>query len=457
MIMNTKWFNVFPQVPDEFHERVTTTISTLEIASNKNFIKKERFNIMEQRVNNGAKRIYATVGGVLAAIMLVVIGGGLLVYNGFLGNGRLSEQFLPGTAGVDDDNIFADLETDEPDISDIITVEPPLTIGMAVNIVETIKKDEMQRDLYAGYLNHVMMLFDEENAGSNEYGRIAESLKPFSTGFTASVTDNGTTVNIVDILSCNREAVIFLEIIAPEGVIFRDDAFRYNIASDIDFGDEREYAANRFNRPLGINLPEYEPGVFEFIGYGMGGGGLEFLSVGETPNIAYFMIRFSVSRIELYDIESLDIYLDDLYMMLVSYSEEEMTPIVEGTWSFMGIKPGFKILRVLTAEEFLTEPAPLDRYILTGAKISPLGFTLSYDAIEGIPEPFHGFFGMVSDAFVEYKDGTTQKIYTSISTHQPGINGEVHFISIIPIEVQNVALIHIDDVVLSAWKLFGIE
>jgi len=448
--MNRKWYNVFPEVPEDFHERVMTTVTTLEKAGRKNFIKKERVNIMEQNITYGRGRVFAALGGVVAAIMLVIFGGGYLVYSGILGGGGLTEPYLPATSteadsiGELEESTISQNNDIDIIVEEVVTVEvDELTQGhYSVRRTDLVESAIFRNKLYEAYIRNTLNIFDKEDGDSN-YRGMGTSLDIVSSGYTDSVTDSGTTVTIFDIIGDNRNSVIFLEIKAPEGVEFKPGNYpsQHRAANPGDIEEWLVYV----NQRIPVSVADTWSGV------GFGCGGLEFLTVGETPNIGYFSIRFSISAAEFSDIDDFNINFADIMYFYEDYDEAEL--FLEGVWSFGNIKVSFPDT-VLKADESLF-PAPHDTYIATGAEISPLGFTLFYDEVPGHLEPFNKD-GLTTSGYIEYNDGTRIKLYASASQHTEGVSGEIQYISIIPIDLSRVEYINIDGDNFSAFKLFNI-
>jgi hypothetical protein len=119
--------NVFPAVPEEFHERIENTLNALETGTIKS-IKQERVkNMTLEKQNKHGRSLFITLGAAAAAIMLVVVGGSFLLN----GEAPLREP-APLSGGEININL------------DDIT-EANLIASMAKNVISDFFQNELQQ------------------------------------------------------------------------------------------------------------------------------------------------------------------------------------------------------------------------------------------------------------------------------------------------------------------------
>jgi len=397
-----KWYNVFPDVPDEFHKSVVRTL---------NDTRRER-----SYKNMNAKVLYTA----LAALVLVIAGGGALVYSGMLGGSEIAA----GNAGEDEFAVF-DIEVlEDPHVvihePDIIVREPALEVPLEMLYTEYLR----QRQALLNYSE-----FDDITAINAETAALMSAL---SSGYTVSVTDNGTAVNIVDIIGSNGHIWVFLEVIAGEETSYDYEALQ---STGLDF--------------IKVDLRfDDVPGSEHFLpGFTMSSMFFNFLAYGYTTDTAYFCIPIELSKSEFVHLKSFDITITNMFSDYIYR---------EGLWEFKDIAPGFTNTVLVTDASF--EPAGVNDIVLLSAELCPFRFYMYFAPAEGTSaNPFNIDLGVIPAGLIEYKDGTVSKLYWGGTALTRDLM--VLFNSDVPIDLSNAAYIHITDVfgreyILSVWKLF---
>ncbi|MCL2697349.1 MAG: DUF4097 domain-containing protein [Oscillospiraceae bacterium] len=119
-----KWYNVFPEVPKEFHESVIKALKLQTNSSENNSDENERVSIMELNKSEKSFRprnIYITLGAAAAAVMLMVFGIPFVLGNGILADPDSTEETIEPVDGIDDE-IDADVNTNVANINPIADI-----------------------------------------------------------------------------------------------------------------------------------------------------------------------------------------------------------------------------------------------------------------------------------------------------------------------------------------------
>lgn len=410
-----KWDNVFPEVPGEFRERVTATLKVLE-SQEKKRNNRERTIIMEHRVNHNAKRVYATLGGVMAAVMIVIFGGVYLVYSGILSGDSLREPYTPGNNGV-----ITDEEVSKPFHHESITPEEYARI---LRLYEGLKAEQSE-------LNRQYALYLISGDEPDRYYKEIESMKRFSYGFTDSVTSAKTTVTVLDVIGDNSTVTVFFEMELAEGEVFNE--INLNLA-----GSSLSIILSAISDPP--------------ISYGGSMSAPELLAHPANNRVVY-SVSFYFSKVEFMNVQSLELTLNNF--------------LVNGHWEF-AIPMNYSGEVIRDAFEYVPDERTFVTF--TNSEITPLGFSVFYNIPRGMENPFGGKgdpyksvlnYGL-GEMYAEYLDGTVVYLYSPGGSGLSEGGAEVNYYGLrfnafSPLDLTQIARIHIGKYVFEATGLPAVE